>query len=552
MILMGCIVVLAWTGSPANNIAVANVSLADQNALSNYVSVEFDLSWENSWRAVVVPGNRDAAWVFVKYRVSGGEWHHATLDTAVSAHLAPSGSEIRPATDSKGAFICRSSTGNGTNAWSNVRLRWNYGTDGIADDALLEVKVFAVEMVYIPAEPCWLGDGNGTTESTLAIHGYSADNQAILYDQAILVRSDFGTYEDSYITGAGGDSLMLLANNGVSTTGGTSNQYNPLFPTGKSSFYIMKYEISQEQYKDFLNCLTRTQQGARVSTNISGTSVTNRFVMSGVPTMQYRQSIRCDATIPAAPAPVTFYCDYDSDGTGNESNDGQNIACNYLTWMDEAAYYDWAGLRPMTEPEFELACRGPNAPVSLEFAWGSVSTYMTYYTLSNAGSPNETIANMGVSTGNGLHSGTASPTLGPVRCGIFAASSSNHTRVETGATYYGVMEMSGNLSERVVHLGSVAGRSFTGLHGNGELNAGGAADVDYWPGINGNSTSATANGMYGGTTGVTAAAGIGFRGGNWVNGYNFSRLSDRSLAGTPATWMNHENMYGSRGIRTAP
>jgi len=41
----------------------------------------------------------------------------------------------------------------------------------------------------------------------------------------------------------------------------------------------------------------------------------------------------------------------------------------------------------------------------------------------------------------------------PLRCGILAASSVNHTRQETGAGYMGVMELSGNMSERVVHIG---------------------------------------------------------------------------------------------------
>ena len=55
----------------ANNIQVANVSLENQNWVDQYIYIEFDLSWENTWRTSSVPGNWDAAWVFVKYQIDG-------------------------------------------------------------------------------------------------------------------------------------------------------------------------------------------------------------------------------------------------------------------------------------------------------------------------------------------------------------------------------------------------------------------------------------------------------------------------------------------------
>ena len=61
----------------ANNIQVANVTLTGQNTVDDYTLVEFDISWENSWRVVGGPGNWDAAWVFVKYRIGAGPWLHA-------------------------------------------------------------------------------------------------------------------------------------------------------------------------------------------------------------------------------------------------------------------------------------------------------------------------------------------------------------------------------------------------------------------------------------------------------------------------------------------
>ncbi len=63
----------------ANNITVSNISLENLNE-PNWVQIEFDLSWENSWRLSAGPSNWDAAWVFIKYRVNSGEWAHAQLN----------------------------------------------------------------------------------------------------------------------------------------------------------------------------------------------------------------------------------------------------------------------------------------------------------------------------------------------------------------------------------------------------------------------------------------------------------------------------------------
>ena len=134
----------------ANHIEVGTVTLTDQNTTSDYTHIKFDISWENSWRVSSGPSNWDAAWVFAKYRVGSGAWAHCTLSSTDGDHTAPTGSTIDAASDNMGVFIYRSEDGSGSNTWSNAKLRWNYGTDGVADDATVDVKVFAIEMVYIP------------------------------------------------------------------------------------------------------------------------------------------------------------------------------------------------------------------------------------------------------------------------------------------------------------------------------------------------------------------------------------------------------------------
>jgi len=64
-------------------VRVSNVGLGAERGGVRRVS--FEVAWDESWRGpdrpswVAAADNWDAAWVFVKYRVDGGAWQHATL-----------------------------------------------------------------------------------------------------------------------------------------------------------------------------------------------------------------------------------------------------------------------------------------------------------------------------------------------------------------------------------------------------------------------------------------------------------------------------------------
>jgi hypothetical protein len=333
-------------------------------------------------------------------------------------------------------------------------------------------------------------------------------------------------------------------------TGTTTAELATGFPTGYNAFYCMKYEITQQDYVGFLNTLTYTQQVSRTANlpnSIAGTGalITNNYSRNGIDIM----TPGVLSTIPAL-----YACNYDGDLIYGESSDGQDIACNYLRWSDLAAYLDWSGLRPMTELEFEKSCRGTPIPVAGEYAWGLATRYSTSYTFSGltAGTFSEVVSNpgSGVSGNASYYETIYSAIFGPLRVGSFATSLSDRT--VSGATYYGIMEMSGNVWERPVTLGNVAGRSFTGLHGDGILNASGDATVNFWPGINGNSSDLTPNGTYGGTTGVTESAGSCSRGGGFTGftGWMQMRVSDRD--GAIYSDPDRSNAYGGRGVRSSP
>lgn len=577
----------------ANNITVTNILLTGQNTASDYTMVQFDLSWENSWRISSAATNWDAAWVFVKYRVTdenGGDglWHHASLNDA--GHTAPSGSTIdigllTPATafdattnPGLGAFIYRSANGTGTNSFTSAQLRWNYGVNystgstPIGDNDIIDIQVFAIEMVYVPAGSFYVGDGIISSTNIALKNGQFTNTGSTAAYQI--------TSESVPATLGGGGDMMNNNATGMADADdfndATQKSLPTAFPKGYNAFYCMKYEISQQGYVDFLNSLTQTQATARKETAAS----TYRYGITGA-------------------------------AIGSYATTNPYVACNYLTWADVAAYLDWSGLRPMTELEFEKACRGTLAAVVNECAWGTVGFAGSAYTLSNSGANNEVIATnyypsgganyvsatgatgsgtlitvgstvelvygMPVSVtagtgsfaagtfvtyiassttfyvlvpplialsggavvtglavcGNVAFSGTtpsAGAIHGPVREGIFAGTGGNTGRITAGATYYGIMEMSGNVNERPVTVGNATGRLFTSIHGNGAIDANGDADATTWPGIDAN--------------------GVGFRGGFWLFGYSRLHVSDRNSA----TTIQAANGVGTggRGVRIAP
>ena len=204
-------------------------------------------------------------------------------------------------------------------------------------------------------------------------------------------------------------------------------------------------------------------------------------------------------------------------------DDGQHIACNCISWADCAAYADWAALRPMTELEFEKACRGTASAVANEYAWGSTSIAEAA-NITNGGMGSETTSTSGA---NCVYNNNGA-VQGPMRVGCFATASSG--RAGAGATYYGIMEMGGNLWKRCVTIGNSDGRSFTGSHGDGVLDSTGNANASSWPG--------------------TSASGAGFRGGAWGGDATGPRVSGRTHASN--TDSSRLDSSGFRCVRLAP
>jgi formylglycine-generating enzyme required for sulfatase activity len=309
------------------------------------------------------------------------------------------------------------------------------------------------------------------------------------------------------------------------------------FPNGYSAFYCMKYELSQGGYRDFLNTLSYTQQVNHMA--VAPSSIISTWILNSA-NRNYLK-IKSPGTNPTTPAEIG--CDADGDLIWNESTDGENIACNFLSWVDQAAYLVWAGLRPLTELEYEKAARGIQSSVAGEYAWGNANIFNTLYTLSNTNQNTEIVSNPATAPTGNANCAPTYPTaaIGPMRNGIFATATSN--RITSGGSFYGVMELSGNLWEQVITTANAEGRNFIVGTPYADLDVNGYAwnGVTTWPG-----------GSSGKVNGSTNALGVIYRGGAWGTAVTNLRISDRSGGLLTNTGTIRNGNYGIRGCASAP
>ncbi len=446
--------------SYANNIVVYNSSLSGQNTSLDYTMINFDVAWQNSWRTNTNEGNCDGAWIFVKYRKNGtSDWRHCTISS--TGNTPSSGAMFAVPVDNKGAFIYRSSNGIGDVYFASNALRWDYGADGVLDNETVEIRVFALEMVLVRIGSYQLGSGG--SEANAFSDGNTSNPYLVASNSAITF---------------GNSNSGELNTNGLGPTSGTLPE---AFPKGYYPFWIMKYEISQQQYADFLNHIDFASASQN---NISSAGITG--------------------THPNLTAPYP------------------ERAMNLLSPTCIGSIADWSALRPMTELEFEKACRGYNTPaVPNEFVWGN-TLHTALSSVSYLGTDSEKVAspltaNVSVASTYGT----------PTRVGLFARSTGS-TRALSGAGYYGMMNMADNVHEICVVINTPEGRSFIeNEHGDGYLNASGKSDIANW-----------ANYLS-----------YGARGGSYQSSVNNMRISDRTSVGLYNAVYNYDATVAPAGGR---
>jgi len=485
----------------ANNLKLSNVAVEGRDETTALVT--FDISWENSWRHGVDRDPlflHDAAWVFFKVQAEGENepWQHVRLATS---GINPAGYNTGTGTpielvvpeDRVGMFVRRSEDGRGTVTVEGVTVIWDIAANGFTRKSSVNLKALGLEVCYVATGSYKLGDGLKDYGQFFE-GGTSADPKPYAINSA-------GDIECGNQAGK----LWGASVEGATSMGGAGT-IPAAYPNGYNAFYCMKYMVTQGQYADFLNLLTREQQAARSS----AITVDRYMCNTDSRTTPYnRGSIKVsENNTPAARVYVA---------------EAPDRACNWIAWADLNALADWSGLRPMTELEFEKACRGPLEPIAGELAWGhthAVSQSSDFGGLDGTGEevPSSLWANACYDDRTG----------GPIRVGLFARSASSRRR-EAGASYWGILDLSGNLCERTVSVGNATGRAFVGSHGDGTLAVNGNADVSGWI--------------------LTDGTGSGLRGGRWDAGPAYMRVSDRRYGDSvQGRWHN----FGGRAVRSAP
>lgn len=337
------------------------------------------------------------------------------------------------------------------------------------------------------------------------------------------------TTDDAYIIEGPGNSIAFNNTLGLNIKDGAlTGALDANYAVGFEGFYAMKYEMSQRQYVDFLNKLTIDEQKLRTIGEALSDLQMGDYVYgsSNHKTPVCRNGIVVGALQDNRYA---FACNLNSAGDNNLYNqvdDGMDIACNFLSPRDMVAYAAWSGLRPLSELEYEkmghqtidsVSGDVPTFPIK-GYAWGNASAKLpSGNSFSNAGKESERLSSANINAGGIVD--------GPTRVGSFTSGSGEGPHI-TGASYYGVMELSGNLAE--IYYRSEPGKVILHQsllsHGKGYLTNGNMpTDLNaYWgdPAI-GNSTYGESLILRGGSfAGIAERARFADRG--ETNGYSNS------------------------------
>jgi len=514
-----------------------DIKVIDMSNRSLSISVEWDKSWRDK-------ENWDAAWVVLKGKTSNDRFDHINVTRQPLIIANNSSDSTEPEfyipNDNRGFFIYRNEISSGDNRWVveiPLPIVGRY----------TEIKAYGVEMVFIPEGPFELG-----TTKSLRDRKAARDKDWIRYTPPAPLSAFFkanpdaedfygGVYtvesERPISIGKNQGELYYLDAKFLKnfSSGDKKGILKKEFPKGFQSFYQMKYELTQQQYVDFLNSLTATQKENRWFEDIG--------------------------VLPQSPYELRYTIKKKG---GKFSTDRPHRAASYISWSDGLAWADWMGLRPMTELEFEKSARGPQPAQFREFVWGvnerrCANAFIKDSKIMN---PDGTLAQSeahsirvdgnvhvfmrdqlensdNLCTPGGSNYFPSYPACralkggdakwGPLRVGIHGIFS-NGDRIKAGSGYYGTMELAGNLNEQLITVGHPQGRQFQGTHGDGELtNDGQASNADWF---------ADAEIFY-----------ICTRGAGWVSHPNHARTADR-FGGLKMNGNRRSAARGFRAVRT--
>lgn len=404
-----CILSVWWVAFPVRG---DHLKISTVERISSG-KLSFQLTWDNSWCNAY---NYDAVYLFCKYRTSASVgWQPLRFGSDPGSHAVAAGYELEPVNGGLGIIVYRASKDQGHAA---VNLQLSIDASMEVDMENAEFSLHGVEMVYVPTAPFYTRD-------------------SLLY------------------------------------TGTDENNTLP-YPNGVRNFYTMKYELSQEQYVVFLNHLNRSAQYPRTIGGLLDGLEEGDYIFGDNRTApSHRNGIVVHRRPSGSGDPYIFACNLETADVPGSLDDGQGVACNYLSPSDLLAYADWCGLRPLTEDEYEKMCggNGISLPSGKEYAWGEEgAVYAT--SLDDRNRETERASNplANVNAGGKLE--------GPSRVGMFTRPG---MRVQTGTALSGISDLSGNVYELYY---SRSAQAFNGsIHGSGVLYNNGMCSVSptVWP-----------------------------------------------------------------------
>lgn len=139
----------------------------------------------------------------------------------------------------KGIFIYRNAAGTGTNTFNSAKMHWLYGTDGVADADIVRIKIFALEMVYIPAGSFYVGDGLTDVAQLRWADGTAGGVQITsALGAAFNGSSSTNAYDDTYMLQGAGARVMGKGFGwmGMAAFRRRPGRPNAAFPTGSMPF----------------------------------------------------------------------------------------------------------------------------------------------------------------------------------------------------------------------------------------------------------------------------------------------------------------------------
>ncbi len=315
------LLLLAGAAARAGNLKFENVSVKPRDAKT--ATVTFDIAWSNAWRR---GSFHDAVWVFFKARAEDETgWQHVRLAADKVLNPARYGQDrggtllefVVPAGDDGfvGMFVRRTKQGKGAVTARGVTVVWDLkAAPGIGDIPRTQIRAFGIEMVYVAEGLFCLGSGGTERNRFYKYTDGSQDQQPYQVTSAGAIPT-------------GRQEGRLWA---VGITPEDGGEIPASFPNGYAAFYCMKRPyITQAQYAGFLNTLTETDAKKRYYAGLHGVAIKR----SGE-----SENYAYSATDPGGRCPL-------------------------LSWVDGAVFTAWAGLRPITELEYEKAIRGPLDPM---------------------------------------------------------------------------------------------------------------------------------------------------------------------------------------------